>query len=360
VVALLLVACSGAPTPDLPADALHALPEVVEVPVPVPEFGPGTVESAVASDGRGGWLFAPGDLRRSALVLVDSSGRSEREIGGYGEGPGEMAASFPLWADDTVVIGHDLATRRVIVWGRDGQVRREFRPELPVVPFGRGPGNTLLAMRTDGREELPALVSLHDGTVRTVVGAGDTILASLFTGLDSPSERLASTAAIGRWRDGVVVGNPDHYALALFHGDGTPAGVIRRELPPNTTGADATARELARLEQTPMGGNAAAMARARARLEEAEPPRFSHVGAPRSDGRGRLWVVVQEGDAVAADVFADTTWLGRVPLDCPGFGGRWDLQGAWLVLVCAPDDPEAMLDAVVRRYHLHDAPSRDH
>lgn len=329
-----------------------ALPRLEEVPVPVPEHSPTSPFSSIVAGAEGGWLYAAVQQRGSALVAVDSSGRVATPLGGLGEGPGEMRSPFPLWLDDTVAIGHDLATRRIIVWGRDGKVRREFRAAEPVVPFARGPGLTLLASRFRGDTEVPVLVDLASGEVHDVVPPADSMLALLFRDDATISDRVANSPAIGRWHDGVVVANGLTYDLGLWRSDGSFEGILSRELPPTFMGAEAVERELRSLGRSPAARGPGQLERLRRELETTPVRRFTHVGPPRSDGRGRLWVVVKEGDTVAADVFTTGRFLGRLPLECPGYGDRWDLNGEWLLLVCEPDDPEVMLDAVVRRYRI--------
>lgn len=345
-------ACRASPDARTAVAAAEVMPTLVAEPNPVPSLSPGSVESAVVAGADGGWLYAPGDLQSSALVAVDADGRSARPLGRFGEGPGEMRASFPLWLDDTIAIGHDLATRRVVVWARDGSVRREFRPSEPVIPLGRGPGTTLLATRFRGRVEVPVLVDIPTGMATDVLVPGDSVLVALFGRDVDFTARIANAPAVGRWRDGIVVANGLTYMMGLWHGDGSLAAIVRHALPPARMGAEAVARELRNLRNSPLARRPGQLERWREELEATPVQRFSHVGAPRSDGRGRLWVVVQEGDSVHADVFADTTYLGRLPVDCPGFGGRWDLAGAWLLLVCEPVDPASELDAEVRRYRI--------
>ncbi len=329
------------------------MPHVVEVPSPRAELAPGSVNSAIVAGPDGGWMYAALALETSALLVVAADGASATPIGGLGEGPGEMRAPFPLWLDDTVAIGHDLATRRIIIWSRDdGRVRREFRAAEPVVPFARGPGPTLLASRFRGTTMVPALIDLATGEVRDVVQPIDSVLVDLFRDDASISDRVANSPAIGRWRDGVVVANGLTYAMAAWHGNGQLAHRTTRDLPPTLMGADEVESELRRLRHSALARGPEQVARLRAELQSTPVRRFTHVGAPRSDGHGRLWVVVKEGDMVAADVFAGERFLGRVALECPGFGGRWDLNGEWLLLVCEPGDPEVMLDAVVRRYRI--------
>ncbi|MEP6591016.1 MAG: hypothetical protein ABJC19_07520 [Gemmatimonadota bacterium] len=67
---------------------------------------------------------------------------------------------------------------------------------------------------------------------------------------------------------------------------------------------------------------------------------------------GRRPHLATEGGVVFADVFTDDAFIGRLLLLCAGFEGRRALRGHWLALVCAPDDPAAAGDAVVKRWRI--------
>src|SRR5690606_35184207 len=89
-----------------------------------------------------------------------------------------------------------------------------------------------------------------------------------------------------------------------------------------------------------------------------EPTRwFTHLGPPRDDGQGRLWAVLQHGDSTTADVYSGSDLLGSVTIDCPGFGGQWDVAGDWLVLLCISRDPDSVFDAEIRRWRIVDWPT---
>jgi hypothetical protein len=63
---------------------------------------------------------------------------------------------------------------------------------------------------------------------------------------------------------------------------------------------------------------------------------------------------VEHGDSTSADIYARDRPLGRIRLACPGFSGRWDLVGEWLVMLCVPTDPASLEDAEVRRWRIVD------
>jgi hypothetical protein len=76
------------------------------------------------------------------------------------------------------------------------------------------------------------------------------------------------------------------------------------------------------------------------------------------DGRGRLWVLGAQGDSVAADVYQGTRDLGRLWLNCPGFAGGFDINGAWLAVSCGNRAPGRDSDFTIRLYHIDDSRRR--
>lgn len=348
-----LTACgSGETGPGAPIASV--LPALQEVPVADTVAMPGSVNSAIVAGPDGGWLFGPADLTSSALVAVRPDGRTV-PLGGFGEGPGEMRRSFPLWLDDTIAIGVDYGSNRLIAWRPDGTVHHEVRLDTPVLPTGRGPAGTLLAGRFVGEQEVPVLIDPTTGAVRATVAATDSALSALFDE-DDLSARVANSPAFGRWAGGIVIGNGLRYRLLLYDTEGRLQGELGRDLPPSFRSPAQIDAEIEALRAGGLGRAPERLAAAREALATEPVRRFPHTAPPRSDGHGRLWVVVLEGDAVFADLFDRERFLGRLPLDCPGYGGRWDLNGAWLLLVCGAGPEDGDLDAVVRRYRIVEPP----
>ena len=143
------------------------------------------------------------------------------------------------------------------------------------------------------------------GTLRRS-GAVPTVSATFRVGLfadDVTSPGMTeNTPVVGRWAEGVVLANGLNYRFGMYDPEGTLRYRVDRNIAPRRLTAAEIETHLGRLAGTPIGNTPARLARARERLE-ARPTRwFSHTGAPRSDGLGRLWVVVNYGDSTAADV----------------------------------------------------------
>ena len=352
VVALLLAACSGgAAVPERTVS--DRMPQLVEVPLPPGQHSVGGAGSPLAVGADGAVLILPVDVDGPSFHLVGAPDSVVRTYGALGEGPGEMRMPIPLLVNDTSVLGYDLATQRIMIFDRrTTDIVREIRPQMPVQPYMRGPGATLLALHLDRGVEVPALVDPGTGRVRLVVEPSDSYRIEMFADDGRYPGGLANVAAMGRWGDGVVMANGMTYRLGLYDRRGRLQHRIDRNIAPRLLTRREIEEQLTQLATSPMGRTPARLARARQRLEATPTRWFTQLGPPRSDGHDRLWVVVEHGDSTSADVFAGDQLLGRVRLDCPGYSGRWDLLGEWLVLLCVPTDPDAMHDVEVRRWRI--------
>jgi hypothetical protein len=260
---------------------------------------------------------------------------------------------IPLLVHDTMVVGYDLATQRLMFYDRTSmRITREMRPELPVVPFMRGPEGTLLARRSDRGVDLPVLVDLSRGRVRNILAPSDSFRIAMFADDDQYEGGALNTTVIGRWAGGVVLANGMTYRLGQYDAAGVLRHRIDRGTAPRKLTPTEVELELTRLAETPMGRTPERLARVRERLEATPTRWFTQLGAPRNDGEGRLWVMVEHGDSTLADLYAGAELIGRTRVDCPGFSGRWDLTGEWLVMLCVPTEPETLFDAEVRRWRI--------
>ncbi len=350
LVALAVCACGGA-ADDNPAAPSKMLPSLVEVPLP-PEhqFVTNELASVVVGD-FGEVLLVEPESRGGTLILI--AGDTVRRYGSPGEGPGEMRMAQPMLADDSLVVAFDLATRRVMVFDRaSGHIRREFRPDQPVIPVLRGSGRTLIASRFEAGVESPSVLDLSSGRVRPAISAADSYRVELFSGDDEMPGGSINTAVLGRWSGGVLLANGMTYRIGLYDRDGRLAHRIERNLAPRQLTESEIELEMSRLEGTPMARSRQRLDRIRDQLGSTPIRWFTHRSPPRDDGKGRLWVMLQHGDSTTADLYSAGEPIGQLRLDCPGFGGQWDLSGDWLVLLCFPVDPESLADAEVRRWRI--------
>lgn len=328
-----------------------AVPTLSEVALPPTERWAANELAAVVVGERGEVLMMHPDSLGGTMLLLGSD--SVGLYGRRGEGPGEMRMGVPILVDDTTVIGFDLASRRLQVFDRaSGALRREVRPTQAAIPFLRGQGGSLIASHFEAGIESPALVDLRTGRVRHIVSPADTYRIALFRDDEQMPGGSANTAVVGRWAGGVVLANGMTYRLGLYGASGELVHVIERNLPPRMLTQAEIELEMSRLAMSPMGRSPARLARAREQLGKLPVRWFTHAGPPRDDGHGRLWVVLQHGDSTAADLYVGGDQIGHLTIDCPGFGGQWDVSGEWLVLLCFPRDPAAEGDAEIRRWRI--------
>jgi hypothetical protein len=350
--ALLLVACSdGGFDAGIPAST--AMPALLETPMPAGQGDAWSEYSAVVVGDRGEVMMSDPETRSGSVVVVGSG--ELRRYGRPGDGPGEMRMAHPLLVNDTAIVVFDIATQRILVFDRtSGDIAREMRPTLPVQPIVRGNGNTLIATRRDDGVESPAVIDLASGRASSLLSRTDAYRAELFARDEELTGTTVNIPVVGRWAGGAVLANGLTYRLGLYSRDGTLRHRIDRNFPPRKLTEFEIERQVGQLAQSPIAGNSPRLNRIREQLAE-EPTRwFTHLSPPRDDGRGRLWVVVSHGDSTTADVYSGAELLGTSRLDCPGFAGRWDVSGEWLVLLCTARDPDSIYDAEIRRWRIVD------
>lgn len=330
---------------------MHQMPALEHRPVHDPHVAGSTLSAVVA--GRGGEVLALPATPDDGVLAVIADRAAPRYYAAPGAGPGEIRLPQPLAVDDTMVLVFDAATRRLMSFERaSGVARRELRLRGTSIPYLRGAAGQLIATRLDRGVLIPSIIDIATGRERDPVPPGDTAAIGLFAGEEDLPGYAGNIAVIGRWQGGTLVANGMHYRMVLYDDEGRVAGRIDRGLAPRTLSRREVEREISRLGGTPMGRSSARLEAIRQRLEREPRPWFTHLSAPRDDAHGRLWVIVEHGDSTVADVYADQRLLGSLRLDCPGYEGRWDLAGEWLVMLCAPSDPESLEDVEIRRWHI--------
>lgn len=348
----LLIACGDAGDRHGAAPSTN-LPTLVESPLPFDQRAASSELATVVVGDRGEVLLVDPDTEGGSLILLGDG--PVRHYGSRGEGPGEMRMAQPLLVDDSLVMAFDLSSRRVMIYDRvSTAIRREVRPSQPVIPILRGHGNTLIASRFERGIESPAVVDLLSGRTRSVLSPADSFRIQLFAGDEAMPGGSVNTSVLGRWAGGVLLGNGMTYRIGLYGADGELRHRIERDLAPRRLTETEIELQMSRLQQSPMARSPDRLKRIRQQLEALPVRWFTHRGPPRDDGNGRLWVLLQHGDSTSADLYAGDRQLGHLRIDCPGFGGQWDVSGEWLVLLCFPADPDAISDAEVRRWRIVD------
>lgn len=185
-----------------------------------------------------------------------------------------------------------------------------------------------------------------DRAGRVVIAEEDSgfqaVLASTPGG--KPLSRLAYAAGPNR----IYLADAYRYRIYSYDGTGHLIATFGRQLPPHHMGPRQLAQQRESILRQPKymrgpKGEAIALPDRRGRLDTLDREITPHFNrAPlHVDAYGRLWVVGVTNDSTTVDVFADTTFLGRVVLPCYLFraGHPVALTGHWLLLEC--ELPEA-------------------
>ncbi len=312
--------------------------------------GPLATSSNVAVGPRGEVLITDYDGAPVPLRLIDLARHTDSGIAHHGEGPGEIRYAMPMLVTDSSVLAWDLANWRVTEWSRDNRVIASYQLRSTLTLAAALDTRHVIGVRQRSEGSFPVIIDLGSGRIDDIVSPQDTSYQRLF---GIAGERLENLPVIGAWSNGVFIGDNIAYRIALYDWHGKLVHVIdRQDIGSNLPTARAVAKELSFLRATGRARAPADVERARARLAATAIAWFSRLGPPQSDAHGRLWVVGTHNDSTFADVFAETQFLGRIWLDCKDFGGRWSMNGEWIALPCAPDDPGSEREAVVKVWRV--------
>lgn len=354
LVMILATGC-GAPSPgaqDLDLSPSEALPTLRELPLSsLPDdaiSGPGAT-LAVSADGFLAFRPAPRPEDRTRLWLADSLGRIVARMGPDGDGPGELR--FPMFLGfrpDGTILVWDMSTMRVTVFDRDGQLVSSRRPDQVQMPVG---------MVLDSVDFLDMTAEHHtvhrraggEGRGRRVLGGPDPMIDSLFPRVARGGIETRGMVAYAASSSRLALGDGTNYQVLFYDANGGYIGMASRALPPNYPGDARIAQDSVSLLRQP----SLTPERRREMLARARERPLPFFRTLRFDSRGRLWVIRAEGDSTFADIFGDTTFVGSIPINCPGTeGSGWDLRGEWLALSCFNPDSQAPSDGVVRLFRV--------
>ena len=164
---------------------------------------------------------------------------------------------------------------------------------------------------------------------------------------DEPAYRMlqgetgAAVPPLAARRDYFVVANPYSYTFQAYSSTGDPIARWGRDLPPRfLTDSEIAAR--AAVDRPPPGPY------------DLSKQQQRHFNTIAFDGADRLWVIGRVDGADFADVFADTLYLGRVPLPCELAGFQFALEGRWFAVLCKSDRPDSEVDLALYRIGVRD------
>jgi hypothetical protein len=207
-----------------------------------------------------------------------------------------------------------------------------------------------LDFRDQRRADAPMVrQSVGGGRPRTLVRGTDQRVDSLFPvrRMEGATTRGFISYAAGGGR--IAIGDGKRYAILVYDASGRFIGIAGRSLPVQVpTAEQAVAESLSMLNQPSISP-----ARRASRMREYRERPVSYFREIRFDDHRRLWVFRPERDGVVADVYADTTLLGSIPLACPGFEPAGvGMRYGWVVLSCRNLDPDAPSDGTFRLFRV--------
>jgi hypothetical protein len=297
----------------------------------------------------GSVVYVASHVSEPKFRLVDSTGRRLAAFGRNGAGPGETQMPIGLWFRGDTIRTIESGRGMLIELDSEGRSIRDRR--LP-------PGGVAIAwvgadsldhwdpFFPDMAPESRAIFRRAVGDPeqrRRLVGTEDSVFAAAAaTRGTSPPLSIPYAATEDRF----WVGDGWDFRIRAYSADGTTRYTINHAIPANTMGPRQLQRTREMIDRMPRfdrgpNGQRIPLPDLRGRLDTLERERVPHFsrGALHVDNHGRLWVIGLSNDSTSVDVFADTTWLGRVMLPCfaARTGTRAALGPGWLVFECEID-----------------------
>ncbi len=307
---------------------------------------------ALGADGSVGMAISmAGDEQ---LGIFDSLGTLRVRMGRSGEGPGEIRVPIPAALLPNEFLVADMAQARLVSFDpSNGKSLRTITLTTPILIAANRGKRFLVSSPTPTGMLLPGWFSLDQDQATVAVEPTDSFVTRLFP--RGPDPRVGPRPTIGAWRGGVIVADGISYTVGLYDSSGTFLRSFTRDLPARLPTSEQI-QDFERRARAYRGpdGRATEPSRIAADLERFRStslPHFSHVAPILDDDFGRIWIVGMAGDSAFADVFTPSGHIGTIPLSCPGFVGRWALNGSWLALVCSAPG-SATRNAELQLYRL--------
>lgn len=341
-VSLLLGACWGGEASPPPVTT--TMPRLVPVAVAGDLEAVGGTTAALQL-GSQGVVLVRGVPGAAHALSVHRPGFGWQYLVSEGDAPGELRMAMPLAVTDSSILAWGLGALQVAEWSLAdsrwlGQVPASGAIAPAFLAVGRGIVGT--TERRDGT--IPVLLDPISGKVRPLLATLDTAYRRVFPRRDAFVVRFGNPAVVGEWPGGFLIGNGFSYQLLAYDWSGRLRYTFGRDLPVNRRSSAQVEQHMTELARTSLGQRPDRMAAAREQAARDSVRWFSHLSSPRHDAAGRVWIIGTAGDTTFADLFAESLYLGRLILDCPGFRGRSAVNGRWIALLCeAEDDRDAAL-----------------
>jgi len=307
---------------------LTASPELaaVNTPIAILQGGAIALGSSINDDG-------------SPIVMMDEDGKLT-SLGLRGRGPGELQTVADLFAGEGQLYAYDMSGLKLVALELEGETRAQHQFQGPVFPLHLiGDSVDVLRFSSRGRLEFQR-VKFGSSEGRVLLDDRDSVFLTRFI---LPFEKQRSRQPVYPARatepGKLAVGDPMQYRIYEFDIAGEqPVRQFGRDIPRYRRSEAEIQTELESLRRyrgpdgKPLGPDA--LAAQESRLREEDLPYFGSRKGMMYDDLGRLWVVGAHADSVAIDVFADSSFLGRVSIPCNGFGGSWARSASRAAFVC--------------------------
>ena len=335
------LACS--PTDDAVDVVSDSLPTVIRVVVPhLDSLGPESINATFAVSRTGTLAFTRAfDPENRLVTAIDTSGQVVARFVRRGQGPGEIAgSSFIGLLDDNVLLALDVSGNRYMAFDARGEPRFTTRPLRTVnsIPLRFALDSSDVIIIGEARDlslSINAIerVSLATLKARTLIDARDTSFRQL--GIAYP---LAASRG-----DIIVLANSRTYELVEYTAAGAERVKWKRDVPARFR----TAMEVEALLklQKKLGPDGKLLPKWEGERARLAGQQTKHIQTLAFDGRGRLWAIGEDTTGTAfGDVFADTTYLGRVTIPCKVAKWQISFGGDWMALMCRAPETDSGLN----------------
>jgi hypothetical protein len=370
-VALLGSGCRRSIHPPIAAAPDSRMPSLEAIPLRFPMDSLVDEPRYVALTTDGHLTFFRDATQSPLLVVVDSTGSVSARWGRLGPGPGEFNGDELLLSGDSLILAAGLSDRRLETFNPAGQLRGDVVMPSEGLPSAvisdsvdiwqasnySAPSGPVLS----GHEVIAPFVRrclAHDCS-RVLLAASDSILRTIV----AVAPRLGEgpwppfAAEPGRF----VAANGYSYRLWMY----SDAGHLLYSFGRNVAPRMVTPSEFAEAEAAdgkvvehgipgPDGKLHRVNADAKVQALREQPRAHFQYNNLAFDEHHRLWVIGKANDSTFLDVFADSTFLGRIMVDCRRFSASGAVRGHWLALGC--ESPDSLAPYAVRLFRIRENP----
>jgi hypothetical protein len=322
-----------------------------------PEILPQMARAPMAVSNKGSMIFVIGDSRAELLLTaIDTNGRLIRQFARRGAGPNEMrSVGYVAFVGDSLV-AVDNEQARIVTFDE------RLRPlSMRSVHFGsrslavNAKGLITFVPHVEGGPRLEQVPLAQEGTSEQLLASADSQLAII---LAARSQFQRDGPPFTTTKDLRVLGDGLNYVLFFYDSIGQELARRKHDVPMRTRNAAELSRDSARLSSALRfrgpNGKIMEIAGIRERLERLASEPLPHFGTHglMADGRGRLWVIGSTNDSTFADVWRDSTFVGRIVLPCSDPGASVSPNGLYLAFICRTSDENADSDVELQLYKI--------